>query len=182
MLQPCIQIFTATHQSVTWKWATVKSFDCDAAHDLQSHTPHFVVSLMTNWSISEEKATHRGLNRGEFCGSDHVAMTAGSTTQDYETGTVRGRVTASTSALVLIDSTRWKATRTGYSKSPPPLLVDNQFRTSKPFVKSTQHELDIQDLNPVLHFLNCLYIWSSRTCLVAESSRQVPVFGAVLRC
>ena len=70
----------------------------------------------------------------------------------------------------------------GIFKIPPPLLVDNQFRTSKPFVKSTQHVLDIQDLNPVLHFLNCLYIWSSRTCLVAESSRQVPAFGAVLGC
>ena len=177
MLQPCIQILTATHQSVTWKWASVTlPMTCN-------HTPHFVVSLMTNWSISEDKPPTEARTEGNFCGSDHVAMSAGSTTQDYEAGTVRGRVTATTSALVLIDSTtiRWKATRTGYLKSPP-LLVDNQFRTSKPFVKSTQHVLDIQDLNPVLHFLNCLYIWSSRTCLVAESSRQVPVFGAVLGC
>ena len=70
----------------------------------------------------------------------------------------------------------------GIFKIPPPLLVDNQFQTSKPSVKSTQHVLDIQDLNPVLHFLNCLYICSRRTCLVAESSRQVPTFRAVLRC
>ena len=91
-----------------------------AAHDLQSHTPHFVVSLMTNWSISEDKPPTEARTEGNFCSSYHVAMTAGSTTQDYEAGTVRGRVTASTSALVLIDSTRWKATRTGSLKSPSP--------------------------------------------------------------
>ena len=81
-----------------------------AAHDLQSHTPHFVVSLMTNWSISEDKPPTEARTEGNFCGSDHVAMSAGSTTQDYEAGTVRGRVTATSSALVLIDSARWKAT------------------------------------------------------------------------
>ena len=145
-----------------------------AAHDLQSHTPHFVVSLMTNWSISEDKPPTEARTEGNFCGSDHVAISAGSVKHHLGLWSrhCSGRVTATTSALVLIDSTRWKATR----------ATINELRTSKPFVNSTQHELDIQDLNPVLHFLNFLYIWSSRTCLVAESRRQVPAFGAVLGC
>ena len=49
-----------------------------AAHDLQSHTPHFVVSLMTNWSFSEDKPPTEARTEGNFCGSDHVAMSAGS--------------------------------------------------------------------------------------------------------
>ena len=49
-----------------------------AAHDLQSHTPYFVVSLMTNWSISEDKPPTEARTEGNFCGSDHVAMSAGS--------------------------------------------------------------------------------------------------------
>ena len=43
-----------------------------------THTPHFVVSLMTNWSISEDKPPTEARTEGNFCGSDHVVMSAGS--------------------------------------------------------------------------------------------------------
>ena len=90
-----------------------------AAHDLQSHTPHFVVSLMTNWSISEDKPPTEAWTEGNYLwlwSCCHERRQHQAPPRDYEAGTVGGRVTVTTtSALVIIDSTttRWKATRTG---------------------------------------------------------------------